>query len=305
MTPSQQDLNALKNFFLLYRHRSVTRAAHAAGITQPSMSRALNKLREAYSDRLFVRQKDQLVPTAKAEHMMLQLAPLFDQINDVMDTLERFSPDEATGDFHFSAPEFISKFAMENMPTGLLNAAPKLAFFYHYWAADCATQLQQGHMDLAFGFLRECPNHVKQHVIADDQLAVVCSPDSSHCANDVLMSPEYLTKCPHVVLRQSGVMDDQVDRDLAAVGLHRHKAVLTPDIEAAFKLCMKSDYLMIAPAKLAQYFAPTAVLKRYPLGNANITYSLYWGAVKDQNPLHQFIRQSIIDAFAKHWPHFH
>lgn len=298
MNPVQYDLNALKSFFLLYKHRSVTGAAKVSGVTQPSMSRTLNKLRDEYQDRLFIRQKDQLVPTVKADFLMTQLSPLFEQIFQVMEVAEPFKPAQATGNFYFSAPEFISKFAMANLPTGLLSAAPKLEFHYSYWSSYIVEQLKSGELDLAFGYLAECPNHVKSHMISQDKLVLLHRPGFQPDITSVQQVIQY----PHIVLQDSGVMDDIVDRQLASVGLQRDKVVITPDVDAAFRLLMKSDYLMLAPSKLARYFASEAVQASNPLGLMEVDYSLYWGAVKDQNEQHKFIREMIIAAFKMHWP---
>ena len=123
---TQHDLNALKSLFLLYRERSVTKAATAAGVTQPSMSRTLNKLREEYNDRLFIRQKEALVPTPKAEALISKLQPLFEQINQIMENTETLEPETATGQFCFSAPNFCQpicygQYALRNFVTCTQN----------------------------------------------------------------------------------------------------------------------------------------------------------------------------------------
>lgn len=297
----QLDLNGLKNLFLLYRERSVTGAAKVAGVTQPSMSRTLQKLREEYNDRLFIRQKDQLVPTAKAEFLMTQLAPLFEQIFQVVEAAEPLKPDLATGNFHFCAPDFVSKFAMDNLPTGILQVAPRLEFYYSYWSDSVSEQLKSGELDLAFGYIPECPNHVKCMPIAEDDLVLVYRPEMQGQSFETV---EQLLSKPHIALSHSGVMDDEVDRMLAAKGLQRHRVVITPDVEAAFKLLMKADYLMVVPRKMAEYFVPQAIVHTLPVADLKVSYGIYWGAVKDQDNLHKFIREIIIKAFQQYWSAF-
>jgi len=294
------DLNALKSLFLLYRERSVTKAARVAGVTQPSMSRTLNKLRSEYGDRLFVRQKDELVPTPKAELLVSSLAPLFEQIESAMDAVEPVQPAQATGKFAFCAPDFISLFAMANLPSGILTITPKIEFSYRYWGEDLEDQLKAGDVDLAFGYFPECPNHVKSLAINDDEFVFVRRPD--HPLQGEISLADTLNY-PHIAVKNSGFADDFFDRALAAKGLQRQRVVTTPDIEAAFSLLLKSDYLMVIPAGLARYLCPQALQTELPIdGQQTLQYSLYWGAIKDQDKLHQYIREVIKAAFLAHWP---
>ena len=60
------DLNLLALLDVLLTHRSVTRAAQAANLSQPAMSRALGRLRALFDDQLLVRGSNGLVPTPRA-----------------------------------------------------------------------------------------------------------------------------------------------------------------------------------------------------------------------------------------------
>lgn len=269
------DLNALKNLFVLYRERSVTKAAHIMGVTQPSMSRVLNKLRNEYDDRLFVREKDTLVPTPKADLLVTKLAPLFEQIDQAMDATLPMQPEVATGKFCFSAPDFISKFAMANLPSGILTTTPKIEFFYRYWSPGIIEKMKAGDVDLAFGYFHECPNHIKQYVISDDEFVLLHRPE--HPIVNKGETVESLLDYPHISIRDSGFSDDFFDKALLARGVRRQNVVTTPDISAAFSLLMSSDCLMVAPAKLAAYLCPESIALPLPTDKKPLEYSLYWG----------------------------
>jgi DNA-binding transcriptional LysR family regulator len=79
------DLNLLVVFDMLLRLQSVTRAAEALGMSQPAMSLALNKLRAAFGDPLFIRGSRGISPTPRAEQLAGLLQHVLDQIkNDVL-----------------------------------------------------------------------------------------------------------------------------------------------------------------------------------------------------------------------------
>ena len=60
------DLNLLVAFDALLVERNVTRAAHRIGLSQPALSKALQRLRYLFDDRLFERREGTMIPTARA-----------------------------------------------------------------------------------------------------------------------------------------------------------------------------------------------------------------------------------------------
>src|SRR5688572_29677217 len=60
------DLNLLAVFHVLMQERNVTRAARRLGLTQPTVSAALGRLRKLFGDPLFVRNQRGIEPTPRA-----------------------------------------------------------------------------------------------------------------------------------------------------------------------------------------------------------------------------------------------
>src|SRR5271163_4812200 len=78
------DLNLLVVFDALITERNVTRAAARNGLSQPAVSKALNRLRYLFDDPLFVRRDRAMEPTARA----LELAgPIHGALADISRTL--------------------------------------------------------------------------------------------------------------------------------------------------------------------------------------------------------------------------
>src|SRR5579862_4863121 len=78
------NLNLLVAFDALMAERNVTRAAQHSGLSQPAMSKALNRLRHLLDDRLFERRDGRMEPTPRA----LDLAgPIHSALSDISRTL--------------------------------------------------------------------------------------------------------------------------------------------------------------------------------------------------------------------------
>src|SRR5687768_7550397 len=74
------DLSLLPALRLLLEERNVTPAAERAGMSQPSMSRALARLRRMFGDALLVKGPAGLVPTARAEALAAELPPVLSEV---------------------------------------------------------------------------------------------------------------------------------------------------------------------------------------------------------------------------------
>src|SRR6516164_5943826 len=78
------DLNLLVIFDALMAERNVTRAASRSGLSQPAVSKALNRLRGVFDDPLFVQRDRAMQPTARA----LELAgPIHGALADISRSL--------------------------------------------------------------------------------------------------------------------------------------------------------------------------------------------------------------------------
>lgn len=86
-----QDLNFLYLMDALYREGSVSRAAQKLGLTH-AVDHGLNRLRERFQDRLFVRMGAGMAPTPLGERIALGSRRALEMIRtDIMDA-PRFDP---------------------------------------------------------------------------------------------------------------------------------------------------------------------------------------------------------------------
>jgi len=93
------DLNLLLVFDAVLRERSVVRAADSLAISQPAVSHALNRLRHALKDQLFVRTPAGMSPTPRAEQLAL---PVRKALNELQLAVEGDTFDPSTADRLFT-----------------------------------------------------------------------------------------------------------------------------------------------------------------------------------------------------------
>ena len=104
---SRLDLNLLVSLQALLEEKSVTKAASRLFISQPAMSRVLQKLRYQLDDPLFTRTGNELNPTPKARELQHKLPSLLDNILDLVDD-GKFDPGKYVGEIRIAVPEFVA-----------------------------------------------------------------------------------------------------------------------------------------------------------------------------------------------------
>ena len=145
---SRLDLNLLVALQALLEEKSVTRAAQRLFITQPAMSRVLQRLRQQLDDPLFTRTGNILIPTPKAQELQLRLPMLLDGILDMV-TDGEFDPATYAGEITIAIPEFIA-ISLASQLTALLNKyAPGVILSISSETDSVVGELSAGVLDLA------------------------------------------------------------------------------------------------------------------------------------------------------------
>ncbi len=94
------DLNLLVVLRQLLKERHVSRAAEQLGMSQPAVSRALQRLRGLFADPLPVRTPDGYVPSARAEALLPGLEQLIGDIERLI-AGPTFAPEASTQTVRF------------------------------------------------------------------------------------------------------------------------------------------------------------------------------------------------------------
>ena len=93
------DLHALRVLDVLFRERSLTRAAETLHTQQPALSKTLARLRRYFNDPLFVRVSLHMEPTAKALELEKPVRALLDGMQRLRSEQTRFDPGQSNRTF--------------------------------------------------------------------------------------------------------------------------------------------------------------------------------------------------------------
>ena len=126
MNLHQVDLNLLVAFERVLVLGSVTRAAKELGVTQPAMSRTLQRLRDSLGDPLFVKVGRTLVPTDRARALQEPLGEALRAVGRVLEPPPAFVPATATGTFTIALGEEAQVAFIDTIVEAIWAAAPQI-----------------------------------------------------------------------------------------------------------------------------------------------------------------------------------
>ena len=247
---SRLDLNLLVALQALLEEESVTRAAQRLFITQPAMSRVLQRLRQQLDDPLFTRTGNILIPTPKAQELQLRLPMLLDGILDMV-TDGEFDPATYVGEITIAIPEFIA-ISLASQLTALLNKyAPGVILSISSETDSVAGELSDGVLDFAIDIKREITAEVTARHLS------IFSPSiwmreghplakKNRLTLDEILQYPYVQYYLLIAKRVSARTDARFDRALRKQGRSRSKAMVTNQLMTAIETICASDCLMVS-----------------------------------------------------------
>lgn len=241
------DLDLLRMFLAVHHARHLTRAADAIGRSQPAMSRALARMRDAFDDELFVRTPRGLVPTARADVIATEAAELLARAHALVRP-ERFDPARLSRCFVVATSDLVEQELVASVVALLAAEAPGVDVTFRPVTGDVEGDLASGRTDLLFAPRAGLsPELVTRHLFDDGFL---CAARRDHPALRRGLTLELYARLGHVQIAPRGLPGGPVDDVLATRGLARRVAVRTPSFLAAPLLAARSDLLLTAPSRV-------------------------------------------------------
>src|SRR6184192_104995 len=116
------DLNLLHALHALLAERHVTRAAKRCFLSQPAMSRALERLRQMFGDLLLVRSGRAYERTVRGERVLLELESLMPRL-EAMVRGEEFDPAKSQERFRVAMTDHAATVLMPSLVASVRRAA--------------------------------------------------------------------------------------------------------------------------------------------------------------------------------------
>ena len=281
------DLEILRLFDALHRERHVTRAASVSGLSQPAMSRALQRMRLAFGDELFVRTPRAMVPTPRAD----ELAPAVRRVLEGVDALARpakFDPAKLSRDFVIAAVDMFDADLLPRLARALEKTKANVTL--RPLGPDAGELMARGAIDVVMGVRATLPGDaIAAHLFDED---FVCAVRRGHPRVKRQLTLETFVDLPHLLIAPRGDAGGTVDAALAARGLRRRVAVRTHTFQSAPLVIARSDLVLTAPRRLLVPVAKAFDLRLLPPPLELAHFAVYqaWHPRVQNDPVHAWFR---------------
>lgn len=214
------DLNLLKALDALLETGSVTRAAERVNLSQPAMSRALNRLQYAMKDPLLVRSGRGMVLTPRGEELRAPVRDALAQVSNIFKP-NVFDPSKAQDKFRIMAPDYLAQMIMPGVLGQIFNLAPGVQVEMENLSEKGIAEMCEGKISLGFGVVDDGPvleNVASQALFQDRQ---VCLMRKGHRLLKDGMTLERFAATPQALLSITGKGGGRIDDVLKEHGLTR------------------------------------------------------------------------------------
>ena len=305
------DLNLLRVFDQVMAERNLTRAARNLAMTQPAVSNALNRLRDAVGDKLVSRSGYGVEPTPRA-------LALWPAVSDALRQLEgalspgQFVASQATNTFVVAMADATAAALIPGVVEIIERDAPGVSLrSVPLTTRDPRAMLDEGTVDLAIGFFpavladltaqsqagtRPAFDHQRLY---DGEYACVMRRD--HPLSQGPLTLRRFCDAHHLLVSFSGRPYGFIDESLAAIGEKRRIVLTVNQFFTAGQVVATSDLLTVLPRHFMKVtgMGQELVVRDLPFDVPRVHVESVWHHRQAQRSDHAWLRLAMAAAATK------
>ncbi|WP_025140879.1 LysR family transcriptional regulator [Achromobacter sp. DH1f] len=294
MDINRLDLNLLKIFDSVYRLRNLSEVAKEVNLSQPAVSHALGRLREALNDRLFVRSPGGFEPTERCERLAPPVRAALETIKDSLMDSSNFRPEDCNREFRLLLSDVGEMLLVPALMSRLREIAPrvKLAIFQAP-RVNYEQMLQDRKVDIAVGHLNMLRQTMRKQSLFQDGCVVL---RREQVGRSKPLTREVFEQSYHVMIMPP---DDPVEEGLANLNVSRNVTLRIPNYFALPEVIGTSDLLATVPSRIGRYLGGRASLDIYPVPFPEPVFDvhMYWHMRHDDDQAHTWLREIFLELF--------
>lgn len=220
MDLSRLDLNLFVVFDAIYAERNITRAAAKLSVTQPAVSNALGRLRNALGDPLFVKTSAGMQPTALAESIAGPISEALYLMSVATTQSSLFDPQNSRRVFRLSLLDPYDSLVLPQLIRRIRAEAPQVELRITRTArSDLLRALESGGVEIAAEAPLKDTTDLIYHPIQMDRWVCALRPD--HPATQGSLTLERYLSLSHLHVSNRPNDDAPVDIALRRMGKTR------------------------------------------------------------------------------------
>ncbi|SEG06643.1 LysR family transcriptional regulator [Marinobacterium lutimaris] len=299
------DLNLLVVLDALLEERQVTGAAQRLEMSQPAVSRALQRLRELFSDPLLVRGDDGYDLSTRARHLQPLLKDMLYGVKQMVTPLS-FDPARASGNLAFACLDLEATLYLSGIMETLRQQAPGMSLEIQSKPGDYFTSLARGEIHLALSGQEPDFSQDQFHRIEIDNTYSQCVMGADNPLAQGEMTLQRYLAATHGFVSISGRGPAIIDMHLKQMGYQRKVAARLASFFNVPDFCENTDLVFALPKRQVDWLCRNRRLVSRPLPKEIpqplIHFFLYWHARYHQDPMHRWFRNLVIEQNRRSFP---
>ncbi|OXR48092.1 LysR family transcriptional regulator [Pusillimonas sp. T2] len=294
------DLNLLLTFEALFETRSVSKASERLGISQPSMSHALAKMREALNDPLFVRVKNEMQPTHRAISIAVAVRKVLAITRGEIFLTQSFDAQRSNKTFTLCMTDIGAASYLPAIVNQVIKAAPNVTIRTISPIVEKQTEgLESGLVDLAVGYFPDIKHAgiFQQRLLRNTGFSCIANKNNPHIKKGRLTLETFLN-AKHVSVRTEGRSQEVIENALTGLGLKRQIMLTVPHYLSLLTLVSNTELLAIIPNDLKAAFEAQLHVQvcALPFKSPTVEIKQIWHKRFHKDPASQWIRDVVRQA---------
>jgi DNA-binding transcriptional LysR family regulator len=288
----QADLNLLVVFTALAEERSVSRAASRLLLSQPALSRALQRLRDMFHDDLLIRTPAGYEPTPRGERLLQELTVMLPRLDRLLSGAA-FDPSGEDAAFRIAVSDNASQVVCPLFCRMVLPYAERMTCQFVALHDGTFEAMERGRLDLALNADDgHTPDRFHREAIYDDDFVCVVAKASRYSRK--LTLKQYLAGL-HVGVGVLTGRQSIPEQRLAALGKKRTCAVEVPFFAAAIRCVVGTNLIATVPKRLAELERHDPAIKFIapPPEMQGFRYLMIWHPRLHTDAAHVWLRSMI------------
>jgi DNA-binding transcriptional LysR family regulator len=294
------DLNLLRVAVAMLDAGSVSQAAKTLGISQPSVSESLAKLRHHFDDALFVRSGKGMSPTPRGAEVANAARAVLLQVEQKLGPRVPFDPARVHRPFTFAMSDVGEMVFLPKLARTLAKASPETPVrSVSMPPQQLAEAMQDGDVDLAVGYFPDLKggDFFQKRLFTHHFL---CLLRSDHPVRGEALTLEQFLNLQHAVVLSEGRSQEILEGHLKELGLVRRVAIYTPHFLSIPALIAHSDMVVTVPHAMGIAYGKPAFglhVMQLPFASPRIQLRQHWHTKFHKDARNVWLRGIVSELF--------
>ena len=287
------DVKLLRLFDLIYSTHSVTRAAEMLGQRQPTASIWLRTLRAELNDALFVRTPAGMLPTPRADVLIVKVREVLQILRELSGPKSEFDPASSTRTFCICMPDASHITLLPELLAHLRAVAPNVRLVASGIDANTEQALQSGEADIALGYAPWLEAGFYQQTLFPQHW--VCLVNRAQHRVGKQLSLQAYKELGHVMVTPAASSAQLLEDALAAHGIERRVILQLPGYLGLAGIIAASDLIATLPSQIGTALAEMSGLRvlACPFPVPQFTVKQYWHERYHEDAGNRWLRNEI------------